>query len=135
LTERCIGWSIAQDAEKKAQFTLTYQKFQSVTDLLVERLKQAEEEGEQGMKQGELLTWYMDHITERNAEGMAGQGMASNDDIQQEFKIVKAVMQHLIMRDGTLIIQEEETVEEGKTPRAAHRVLAVSPNYVVAESQ
>mmetsp|Transcript_2637 Transcript_2637/g.4428 ORF Transcript_2637/g.4428 Transcript_2637/m.4428 type:complete len:857 (-) Transcript_2637:354-2924(-) len=125
----------AKDAEKKAQFTLTYQKFQGVTDLLVERLKQAEEEGEQGMKQGELLTWYMDHITERNAEGTAGQGMASNDDMQQEYKIVKAVMQHLIMRDGTLIIQEEETVEEGKTPRAAHRVLAVSPNYVVAESQ
>ena len=49
----------------------------------------------------------------------------------QEYKLVRAVVQHLILRDSTLIIIEEPEVDDGQQ-RNRNRVLAVNPNYVEA---
>ena len=49
---------------------------QSVTNLLVARLREAEDEGEPGMKQGELIAWYMDHIMKQT-------NLDSNESTQQ----------------------------------------------------
>lgn len=108
----------------QAQVTLTYEKFQKVTDTLVLKLREADADGQAGMKQSELIQWYMDVQVDKEA-------FNSYASMVEEYKVVKAVLQHLVKRDGTLIVIEEPTSELGKAASVGERVLAVNPNYAV----
>lgn len=108
----------------KAQLFVTHQKYQDVTDLLVTWLRQEEEEGAEGTKQGVLVTWYMDHISGSMVVEM-------DEQMIQAYKLVRAIILKLI-KNNTLIVVKEEG---GDQPRVAHRMLVVNPDYIVAKSK
>ncbi|GBG72984.1 hypothetical protein CBR_g12702 [Chara braunii] len=161
-TENGQGESSGKEKEKKpARMQVSFEKFQQITDSLVMRLRQHEEEqgsggdgGIAGMKQGTLLQWY---IGEQNKKGV----FANVEEVVEEYRLVRNVIQHLIKREGVLIVlhdgsqpdaqassqadasQAPETAVDGAdaptgAQTGAHgkssiedRVLAVNPNYVV----
>jgi len=123
----------AADAGKK-KLVITEEHFQRVTQALVMKLRQHEEsvkkdgDGLAGMKQGDLIIWY---VEQQNAQG----AYASTDEVKEEVKCLKAIIERLIQREGHLIVIDEgtATAEDGAPARRGteHRILAVNPNYVI----
>ena len=116
-----------------------YEKFQKVKQALALKLAACDapagEAGDTqlaGLKQNELLRWYLD---EQSAKG----AFASVEELSAEYRLVKTIVAHLIRRDGTLLViaepSEEEIAALPEAERAAarvhNRVLALNPNYVV----
>ena len=64
------GVGQSQEGRKKAECTITDEKYRYVTELLLNRLREAEAAGERGMKQGDLIDWYIKDIQSNNTEGM-----------------------------------------------------------------
>mmetsp|Transcript_16886 Transcript_16886/g.23318 ORF Transcript_16886/g.23318 Transcript_16886/m.23318 type:complete len:857 (+) Transcript_16886:183-2753(+) len=132
--EAGLEGAAGEKEEKAPQVTLSFEKFQQVTEMLVARLRQEEEldegegEGEhgrgEGLKQAELLRWYMDSQTDRGA-------FDSIAEMANEYKLAKAVIQHLVRRDATLIVIDEGIGENGMATSMDDRVLAVNPNYTI----
>jgi DNA replication licensing factor MCM6 len=85
-----------------------------------------------GLKQHELLRWYLD---EQSAKG----AFATLAEMAAEYRLVKTIVSHLIRRDGTLLVIGEPSAEEldalpeeeRARARVDGRVLALNPNYVV----
>ncbi|XP_047043718.1 DNA replication licensing factor MCM6 isoform X1 [Lolium rigidum] len=121
------------DAGKK-KLVITEEHFQRVTQALVMKLRQHEEslkkdgDGLAGMKQGDLIIWY---VEQQNAQG----AYSSTDEVKEEVKCIKAIIERLIQREGHLIVIDEGSAvaDDGAAAvrKVEHRILAVNPNYVI----
>ncbi|XP_075502874.1 DNA replication licensing factor MCM6-like [Primulina tabacum] len=106
--------------------------FQRVTRALIMRLRQHEETitqqgtGLAGMKQIDLIKWYVDQQNEKN-------NYSSMEEAAAELTKVKAIIESLIRREGYLVVVDDgRQAEEGETARAPSRndrILDVAPNY------
>ncbi|RLN30454.1 minichromosome maintenance protein [Panicum miliaceum] len=119
----------------KKKLVITEEHFQRVTQALVMRLRQHEEsvmkdgDGLAGMKQGDLIIWY---VEQQNAQG----AYSSTAEVKEEVKCIKAIIERLIQREGHLIVIDEGTAavaEDGAGARrtSESRILAVNPNYII----
>ena len=126
-------------SQPAAAVTVPYEKFQKVKQALALKLAACDapagEAGDTqlaGLKQHELLRWYLD---EQSAKG----AFSGLEELGAEYRLVKTIVAHLIRRDGTLLViaepSEEEIAALPEAERAAarvhNRVLALNPNYVV----
>ncbi|MCO5597380.1 hypothetical protein L7F22_051456 [Adiantum nelumboides] len=130
------GDATMPDQGDKRKMKVTYEDFQKVTRAIVIRLRQKEDSGEDdtgvvGMKQADLVRWY---IEEQNAQGL----FSNMGEVVEEIRRIRAIIQHLIKREGVLIVLDdgmggEAVEEEGDQAAAAieRRILAVNPNYVL----
>ncbi|CAK9214901.1 unnamed protein product [Sphagnum troendelagicum] len=138
---------------QKKKVAVTFEQFQKVTRALVMHLRQHEDSVEEvggiaGLKQRDLQSWYVKELHEK-------QHFSSLAEMAQELKQVKAIIQHLINREGVLVVLDDGTdavaaaqaaqeaevasaAAEGKTPQSRRtfkaedeRILAVNPNYVI----
>lgn len=109
--------------------------FQRVTRALVVRLRQHEDTlmregtGLAGMRQRDLIQWYITQQNEKN-------NYSSVDEAAAEVTKVKAIIESLIRREGYLIVvddgrQEVAEGDESNKPSRDDRILGVAPNYVV----
>ncbi|KAI5650344.1 hypothetical protein M9H77_36349 [Catharanthus roseus] len=110
--------------------------FQRVTRALVMRLRQHEETvlqegtGLAGMRQRDLIQWYVSQQNEKN-------NYTSMEEAAVEVTKLKAIIESLIRREGHLIVVDDGTQagEEGENARPSvsrnDRILAVAPNYVI----
>ncbi|KAK1276112.1 Protein PROLIFERA [Acorus gramineus] len=132
----------AEGGQQKKKLVITEEHFQRVTRALVMRLRQHEEavmqdgSGLAGMMQGDLIIWY---IEQQNVQG----AYSSPDEVLQEVKCIRAIIERLIKREGHLIVIDdgkgsaETAAESGEGTRqqppssSERRILAVAPNYVV----
>ncbi|KAK8456847.1 hypothetical protein SEVIR_3G084700v4 [Setaria viridis] len=119
----------------KKKLVITEEHFQRVTQALVMRLRQHEEsimkdgDGLAGMKQGDLIIWY---VEQQNAKG----AYSSTAEVKEEVKCIKAIIERLIQREGHLIVIDDgaaAAAEDGAGARrtSESRILAVNPNYVI----
>ncbi|KAI5077419.1 hypothetical protein GOP47_0007243 [Adiantum capillus-veneris] len=130
------GDATMHEQGEKRKMKVTYEDFQKVTRAIVIRLRQQEESveddtGAMGMKQADLVRWY---IEEQNAQGL----FSAMGEVVEEIRRVRAIIQHLIKREGVLVVLDDgtggEAMEEGGDQAAAaieRRILAVNPNYVL----
>uniref|UniRef100_A0A9I9CQE6 DNA replication licensing factor MCM6 n=1 Tax=Cucumis melo TaxID=3656 RepID=A0A9I9CQE6_CUCME len=122
---------------RKEKLLVSDEYFQRVTQALVMRLRQHEEyvnqegPGLAGMRQRDLIEWYVDQQNERNS-------YSSMEEANKEIKLVRAIIQHLIVQEGHLIVVDDgrpvDGEVEGEPPSIRirnNRILAVAPNYVV----
>ncbi|CAL9119348.1 unnamed protein product [Musa textilis] len=122
------------ESHQKKKLVITEEHFQRVTQALVMRLRQHEEavaqdgSGLAGMKQGDLIIWY---VEQQNAVGAYG----NTDEVREEVKCIKAIIERLIQREGHLIVIDDGTssaASDGQARRSSeNRILAVAPNYIV----
>lgn len=110
--------------------------FQRVTRALIMRLRQHEETiaregtGLAGMRQRDLIQWYVGQQNEKNS-------YASMEEAAAEVTKVKAIIESLVRREGHLIVVDDGTqaTGEGGTARPPtsrnDRILVVAPNYVI----
>ncbi|XP_051131592.1 DNA replication licensing factor MCM6 [Andrographis paniculata] len=106
--------------------------FQKVTRALIMRLRQHEEtlsqEGLSGLKQRDLIQWYIGQQNEKNS-------YSSMEEAAAEVTKVKAIVESLVQREGYLIVVDDgQRPDDGESARPLSRndrILAVAPNYVV----
>ncbi|KAI8524800.1 hypothetical protein RHMOL_Rhmol13G0177800 [Rhododendron molle] len=112
--------------------------FQRVTQALVMRLRQHEETvsregtGLAGMRQRDLIQWYVSQQNEKN-------NYTSMEEAAAEVSKVRAIIESLVRREGHLIVVDDgmQAAEEAGDNNARQslsrneRILAVAPNYVV----
>ncbi|KAF7121035.1 hypothetical protein RHSIM_Rhsim13G0136200 [Rhododendron simsii] len=112
--------------------------FQRVTQALVMRLRQHEETvsregtGLAGMRQRDLIQWYVSQQNEKN-------NYTSMEEAAAEVSKVKAIIESLVRREGHLIVVDDGmqgAAEAGdnnarQSSSRNDRILAVAPNYVV----
>ncbi|KAK4259895.1 hypothetical protein QN277_006183 [Acacia crassicarpa] len=112
--------------------------FQRVTQALVMRLRQHEEtvaqegDGLAGMRQRDLIQWYVNQQNEKN-------NYSSMEEASAEITKIKAIIESLIRREGHLIVLDDGMQAASEGAGAEHvtsisrndRILAVAPNYVV----
>ncbi|WOG84778.1 hypothetical protein DCAR_0103963 [Daucus carota subsp. sativus] len=122
--------------QQKKKLVITDEYFQRVTQALVMRLRQHEEtvtqegSGLAGMRQRDLIQWYVGQQNEKN-------NYSSMEEAAAEVSKIKAIIESLIRREGHLIVLDDGTqaAEEGENARQPSsrndRILAVAPNYVI----
>ncbi|KAH7569745.1 hypothetical protein JRO89_XS06G0259700 [Xanthoceras sorbifolium] len=110
--------------------------FQRVTQALVMRLRQHEESviqegtGLAGMRQKDLIKWYVEQQNEKN-------NYSSMEEVKKEVSKIKAIIESLVRREGHLIVVDDGTQAaaegggEGQRSSRDDRILAVAPNYVI----
>ncbi|XP_004293790.1 PREDICTED: DNA replication licensing factor MCM6-like [Fragaria vesca subsp. vesca] len=110
--------------------------FQRVTQALIMRLRQHEEDVRQsgtglaGMRQRDLIQWYVSQQNEKNNYDFVEEAAA-------EISKIKAIIESLIRREGHLIVLDDERqAADGEGPPQPpvsrnDRILAVAPNYVI----
>ncbi|QDZ25224.1 minichromosome maintenance protein [Chloropicon primus] len=110
--------------------SVSYTKYREVTDLIVnyldsEEKKASSTEGQfTGVKQADLMRWYMDEVSKSGK-------FSSLDQMAQEYLLLQRVMEYLIHNDQTLIVMEQgEADAEGRTD-LTQRALVLNPNYVI----
>ncbi|KAM0067538.1 putative DNA helicase [Helianthus debilis subsp. tardiflorus] len=119
------------------KLVITDEYFQRVTQALVMRLRQHEEtvqregSGLAGMRQRDLIQWYVKQRNESEA-------YENEEEAKAEVTKVKAIIESLVRREGHLIVVNEEEVPQGddddgnaRRPSRNNRILAVAPNYVL----
>ncbi|CAN1225821.1 DNA replication licensing factor MCM6 [Linum grandiflorum] len=123
-------------AQQAKKLVLTEEYFQRVAQALVMRLREHEDAvardgtGLAGMKQGDLIKWYVEQQNEKNS-------YSTVEEAKEEAFKVKAIIESLVRREGYLIVvddgvqPEAEGEEGGRQPSRNNRILAVAPNYVV----
>ncbi|KAL3687903.1 hypothetical protein R1sor_014212 [Riccia sorocarpa] len=145
------------DGQSK-KMKITFEQFQKVTRALVMHLRQHEDVPDMpddappaGLKQADLTNWYVGELNEQGA-------FESLSDMANEYRQVRAIIQHLITREGVLIVLDDGVAEAETLRRAAdeeaqqatdpeqaaaiarkraqispqnERILAVNPNYVL----
>ncbi|ONI11688.1 hypothetical protein PRUPE_4G121000 [Prunus persica] len=128
-------------AKQEGKITMSHEYFERVTQALVMRLRQHEEDvirsgtGLAGMRQRDLIQWYVSQQNEKNA-------YTSEEEARLEASKIKAIIESLIRREGYLIVVDdggqaaEGEGEDAGQPSISRnirnsRILAVAPNYVV----
>ncbi|KAG6696270.1 hypothetical protein I3842_09G140100 [Carya illinoinensis] len=119
------------------KLVITDEYFQRVTQALVMRLRQHEEAviqegtGLAGMRQRDLIQWYVAQQNEKN-------NYSSMEEAANEVSKVKAIIESLIRREGHLIVVDDgrqaaegEAAEQPSSVSRNDRILAVAPNYVI----
>ncbi|XP_047319032.1 DNA replication licensing factor MCM6 [Impatiens glandulifera] len=135
-TEENVGGPSGKQGKK---LVITDEYFQRVTQALVARLRQHEQSIERegrglaGMRQRDLIQWYVTQQNEKN-------NYSSTEEAAAEVTKLKAIIESLIRREGHLIVvddgssrqeEEEAQVMPQQPPSRNERILAVAPNYVV----
>ncbi|KAI3790808.1 hypothetical protein L2E82_04142 [Cichorium intybus] len=116
-----------QDGKK---LVITDEYFQRVTQALVMRLRQHEETvvregtGLAGMRQRDLIQWYVGQQNEKN-------NYSSMEEAKAEVTKIKAIIESLVRREGYLIVVDEEAQGDEVRSSRNNRILAVAPNYVI----
>ncbi|KAK6916941.1 Mcm6, C-terminal winged-helix domain [Dillenia turbinata] len=127
------GGGVSSENNQTKKLVITDEYFQRVTQALVMRLRQHEESvaqegtGLAGMRQKDLIEWYVRQQDEKNS-------YASTEEALQEITKIKAIIESLIRREGYLIVVDDpqpEGEDSRRPPSRNHRILAVAPNYVV----
>lgn len=144
----------AQDPSKPATVvqTISFEKYQRMTLQLVARLREVEEEAAEvdddnkenvsdeerrekreaatmkGVKQIELMRWWLQHMIDRGV-------YASAEAAAADLKLLRSVIQNLIRRDGILVVVDDPSEFAGEdhlqtVQEQDERVLAVNPNYI-----
>ncbi|KAJ1407619.1 P-loop containing nucleoside triphosphate hydrolase [Sesbania bispinosa] len=111
--------------------------FQRVTRALIMRLRQHEETviqegtGLAGMRQRDLIQWYVNQQNEKN-------NYSSMEEAAAEVTKIKAIIESLIRREGHLIVVDDgrQAAEAAGAEHSASisrndRILAVAPNYAI----
>ncbi|KAG8366834.1 hypothetical protein BUALT_Bualt16G0009100 [Buddleja alternifolia] len=121
------------ESRQGKKLVITDEYFQRVTRALVMRLRQHEEsltqEGLAGMRQKDLIQWYIDQQNRKN-------DYSSMEEVAAEITKLKAIIESLIRREGYLIVvydgrQDQVDGDENARPSSRNeRILAVAPNYV-----
>ncbi|KAJ8756324.1 hypothetical protein K2173_025136 [Erythroxylum novogranatense] len=122
-------------SEQRKKLVISEEYFQRVTQALVMRLRQHEEtvlrdgSGLAGMRQGELIRWYVEQQNQKNS-------YSSVEEAKNEASKIKAIIESLVRREGYLIVIDDgrpsEAGDDGGRPASRdNRILAVAPNYVV----
>ncbi|PON44635.1 DNA replication licensing factor Mcm [Parasponia andersonii] len=128
------GGSANQQGKK---LVISDEYFQRVTQALVMRLRQHEEAvtqegtGLAGMRQRDLIQWYISQQNEKN-------NYSSVEEAATEVSKIKAIIESLIRREGHLIVVDDgrqaaegEVAGQPSTVSRNDRILAVAPNYVI----
>ncbi|XP_042456260.1 DNA replication licensing factor MCM6-like [Zingiber officinale] len=131
------GHEQQSDSHQKKKLVITEEHFQRVTQALIMCLRQHEESvsregsGLAGMKQGDLIIWYVER---QNAQG----AYENTDEVREEVKCIKAIIERLIQREGHLIVIDDgeaaasaEGDGQAKRSSSENRIIAVAPNYVI----
>ncbi|XP_030944504.1 DNA replication licensing factor MCM6 [Quercus lobata] len=126
--------SLNQQGKK---LVITDEYFQRVTQALVMRLRQHEETitqegtGLAGMRQRDLIQWYVAQQNEKN-------NYSSMEEAATEVSKLKAIIESLVRREGHLIVvydgrqaAEGEAAAQSTSVSRNDRILAVNPNYVI----
>ncbi|CAA0825364.1 DNA replication licensing factor MCM6 [Striga hermonthica] len=122
----------ADNNKSGKKLVISDEYFQRVTRALVMRLRQHEDSlvhgGLAGLRQRELVQWYVEQQNEKN-------NYSSMDEAAAEVTKLKAIIESLIRREGYLIVVDDgrEDVGDGENarpPSRNERILAVAPNYV-----
>ncbi|XP_060193214.1 DNA replication licensing factor MCM6 [Lycium barbarum] len=133
--------SVSGNAENDAGTTskqgkklvITDEYFQRVTRALILRLRQHEETvtqegtGLAGMRQKDLIQWYVSQQNEKNS-------YSSMEEAAAEVTKVKAIIESLVRREGHLIVVDDGRQageDSGRQSSRNDRILVVAPNYVV----
>ncbi|KAF7840260.1 DNA replication licensing factor MCM6 [Senna tora] len=133
LTETAVDGSAPQQRKK---IVISDEYFQRVTHALVMRLRQHEETvaqegtGLAGMRQKDLIQWYVSQQNEKNI-------YSSMEEVAAEISKIKAIIESLIRREGHLIVVDDGrqgtagAEQQSTSVSRDERILAVAPNYVV----
>ncbi|KAK4564572.1 hypothetical protein RGQ29_006594 [Quercus rubra] len=126
--------SLNQQGKK---LVITDEYFQRVTQALVMRLRQHEETitqegtGLAGMRQRDLIQWYVAQQNEKN-------NYSSMEEAATEVSKLKAIIESLVRREGHLIVVDDgrqaaegEAAAQPTSVSRNDRILAVNPNYVI----
>ncbi|KAL8045713.1 hypothetical protein ABFX02_08G132400 [Erythranthe guttata] len=123
----------ASPSKRGKKLVISDEYFQRVTQALVMRLRQHEDTltqgGLAGMRQRDLIKWYVDQQNEKNQ-------YSSLDEAAAEVTNLKAIIESLVRREGYLIVvddgkQAEDGENAAKPSSRNDRILAVAPNYVI----
>ncbi|XP_059285071.1 DNA replication licensing factor MCM6 [Lycium ferocissimum] len=116
------------------KLVITDEYFQRVTRALILRLRQHEETvtqegtGLAGMRQKDLIQWYVSQQNEKNS-------YSSMEEAAAEVTKVKAIIESLVRREGHLIVVDDGRQageDSGRQSSSRNdRILVVAPNYVV----
>ncbi|KAK4360824.1 hypothetical protein RND71_019776 [Anisodus tanguticus] len=116
------------------KLVITDEYFQRVTRALILRLRQHEETvaqegtGLAGMRQKDLIQWYVSQQNEKN-------NYSSMEEAAAEVTKVKAIIESLVRREGHLIVVDDGRQageDSGRQSSSRNdRILVVAPNYVV----
>ncbi|KAJ7969377.1 DNA helicase [Quillaja saponaria] len=132
-TEDGVAGSTPQQGKK---LVISDEYFQRVTQALVMCLRQHEETviqegtGLAGMRQRDLIQWYVNQQNEKN-------NYSSMEEAATEVSKLKAIIESLVRREGHLIVvddgRQEEAAGAGRSSSVSRndRILAVAPNYVI----
>ena len=111
---------VAAPPARKEKVKITFQKFQSIANLLALHLRQREDRGESMMTWGAIAEWYVAQNEEQ---------FADTAELEAELKLVNKVISRLVKRDAVLIYG---TDVEGVPQK--DRLLTVHPNYETSGS-
>ncbi|KAI4332106.1 hypothetical protein L6164_017042 [Bauhinia variegata] len=134
-TENGAADSVPQQGKK---LVMSDEYFQRVTQALIMRLRQNEETVRQegtglaGMRQRDLIQWYVNQQNEKN-------NYSSMEEAAAEVTKIKAIIESLIRREGHLIVVDDGAQAAADAGGAGQstsvsrndRILAVAPNYVI----
>jgi DNA replication licensing factor MCM6 len=91
----------------KKKATVSYEKYQSVKNMLITHIREKElenpDEDTLGLKQREIIEWYMD-VFANNEDA------TDTDDLTKELKLVKMIINKMINTEQTLIVIQEAPV-------------------------
>lgn len=113
---------------QKKKLIISDEYFQRVTRALIIRLRQEEDaalqgNGLAGMRQRDLIQWYVNQQNELNS-------YSSMEEASAELSKIKAIIESLIRREGHLIVVDDGGEAAGGASRN-DRILAVASNYVI----
>uniref|UniRef100_A0A1J3DVQ4 DNA replication licensing factor MCM6 n=1 Tax=Noccaea caerulescens TaxID=107243 RepID=A0A1J3DVQ4_NOCCA len=118
------------------KLVISEEEYDRITQALVIRLRQHEETVNKdsselpGMRQKELIRWYIDQQNEKKK-------YSSQEQVKLDIKKLRAIIESLVCKEGHLIVlaNEQEAPEAEETRRKSsqrdERILAVAPNYVI----
>lgn len=116
----------ADGTKQPKKLVISDEYFQRVTRALVMCLRQQEEAamregtGLVGMRQRDLIQWYVNQQNETN-------NYSSMEEAAAEVSKIKAIIESLIRREGHLVVVDDGGQEHSRN----NRILAVAPNYVI----
>ncbi|GER43247.1 DNA replication licensing factor MCM6 [Striga asiatica] len=124
----------ADNNKSRKKLVISDEYYQRVTRALVMRLRQHEDSlvhggtGLAGLRQRELIQWYVEQQNEKN-------NYSSTDEAAAEVTKLKAIIESLIQKEGYLIVVDDGREDGGdgenaRPPSRTERILAVAPNYV-----
>eukprot|EP00936_MAST-01D_sp_MAST-1D-sp1_P002238 g2238.t1 len=129
----CAADASTQHSGSKATvpIQISFEKYQAVANSIAIFLRKQEEGGAQGVKQGDVVAWYLEQRVE--------EGVETEDELIAERQFVNRIIRRLVTRDGVLVVLEAEDMETGEHGENSagapaevdeeERLIAVHPNY------